>query len=71
MTFYIMVLTGSSITLFVKILSGEIMEVSKQDWKLFQEKIGKWQEAYMEKLIKKYVAFLNVNKFLIIDSCCS
>jgi len=45
-----MALNGNSISLLMKILSGEIMEVSKQDWKLFQEKIGKWQEAYMEKL---------------------
>ena len=42
----------------MKILSGEIMEVSKQDWKLFQEKIGKWQEAYMEKLNNEYIKLL-------------
>ena len=35
------------------------MEVSKEDWKLFREKIGSWQEDYMEKLIKQYVDFLN------------
>lgn len=27
------------------------MEVTKKDWKLYREKIPKWQEAYMEKLI--------------------
>ena len=53
-----MVLNGNSISLLMKILSGEITEVSKQDWKLFQEKIGKWQEAYMEKLNNEYIKLL-------------
>lgn len=35
------------------------MEVSKKDWKLFQERIPDWQEKYMEGLIKEYVDFLN------------
>ncbi|MBF4694245.1 multidrug transporter [Fusibacter ferrireducens] len=35
------------------------MEPSKKDWKLFREKIGSWQESYMEKLVKEYIAFLN------------
>ena len=26
------------------------MEISKHDWKLFMEKIGQWQESYMDKL---------------------
>lgn len=34
------------------------MEISKQDWKLFREKIGDWQESYMEKLNKEYVKLL-------------
>ena len=34
------------------------MEVSKKDWKLYREKLPKWQEAYMEKLIVKYVEYL-------------
>ena len=34
------------------------MEVSKQDWKLFQEKICDWQEAYMEKLNNEYIKLL-------------
>ena len=34
------------------------MEVSKKDWKLYQEKIPEWQEAYMEKLIASYVKYL-------------
>lgn len=37
------------------------MVCSKSDWKLFNSRIAEWKEAYMEKLIKKYVAFLNVN----------
>lgn len=35
------------------------MEISKKDWKLFQERIPDWQEKYMEGLIKEYVNFLN------------
>lgn len=35
------------------------MEPSKKDWKLFRDKIGSWQESYMEKLVKEYVNFLN------------
>lgn len=34
------------------------MEVSKQDWKLFREKIPAWQESYMEKLNREYVKIL-------------
>lgn len=34
------------------------MEVSKQDWKLFREKIGDWQESYMEKLNNEYIKLL-------------
>ena len=35
------------------------MEVSKKDWKLYREKIGNWQEAYIEKLVAQYVDYLN------------
>lgn len=35
------------------------MEPSKKDWKLFSNKIGSWQESYMEKLVQEYIAFLN------------
>lgn len=35
------------------------MEISKRDWKLFKRKIGGWQEAYMERLLKEYVEMLN------------
>lgn len=37
----------------------KIMDISKKDWKLFQEKLPDWQEKYMEDLIKEYVSFLN------------
>lgn len=35
------------------------MDISKKDWKLFQEKLMDWQENYMEDLVKEYVDFLN------------
>ena len=35
------------------------MEVSKSDWKLFRTRIGDWQEAYMERLIKEYMDLLD------------
>ena len=35
------------------------MEVSKSDWKLFRARIGDWQEAYMERLVKEYVDLLD------------
>ena len=35
------------------------MEISKADWKLFQERLPKWQEAYMGKLIAGYAEFLS------------
>ena len=35
-----------------------MVEVSKRDWKLYREKIGEWQEHYMEKLVKEYVDYL-------------
>ena len=35
------------------------MEVSKSDWKLFRDRLGDWQEAYMERLIKEYMDLLD------------
>ena len=32
-------------------------EISKSDWKKYREKIGIWQENYMERLLKEYVDF--------------
>ncbi len=37
------------------------MEVLKQDWKLFREKIPGWQESYMEKLNHEYIVLLQGN----------
>lgn len=34
------------------------MEVSKKDWKLYREKIGEWQENYMDRFCKEYVQLL-------------
>ncbi len=35
------------------------MEVSKSDWKLYRTRIGDWQEAYMERLVKEYMDLLD------------
>ncbi|MDO4977516.1 MAG: hypothetical protein Q4E53_09670 [Eubacteriales bacterium] len=37
------------------------MNVNKSDWKKFQEKIGEWQESYMDKLLKEYIILLQEN----------
>ena len=34
------------------------MEISKSDWKFYREKIGVWQESYMEKLNNEYIDLL-------------
>ena len=36
-----------------------MFEISKRDWKLFREKIGDWQEQYMEKLCGEYMKLLS------------
>lgn len=35
------------------------MEISKADWKLYREKIVGWQENYMTRLNKEYIALLS------------
>lgn len=35
------------------------MEISKNDWKLFRERLPEWQERYMDKLIHEYVELLS------------
>lgn len=35
------------------------MEISKKDWELFREKLAVWQENYMARLIKEYIALLS------------
>lgn len=37
------------------------MEISKGDWKLYREKIVGWQENYMSRLIKEYIALLSAD----------
>ena len=39
-------------------MEKKIMEISKKDWKLFREKLPKWQEKYMEKLNQEYIELL-------------
>ena len=34
-------------------------EISKADWKKFQEKVPLWQERYMEELLKEYIEILS------------
>jgi len=36
-----------------------VIDISKADWRLFRERIGCWQEAYMEKLNKEYIELLS------------
>lgn len=33
-------------------------EVNEKDWKLFRKKLPGWQETYMEKLNREYIALL-------------
>lgn len=35
------------------------MEITKQDWRLFRNKIAAWQEAYMERLNQEYMDILS------------
>ena len=34
----------------------------ESDWKLYKSKVGDWQEGYMEKLCKEYIALLSSDK---------
>jgi len=43
----------------VGIAGKQIMEISKADWKLFRDRVGGWQEHYMEGLIKQYIELLS------------
>lgn len=38
------------------------MEISKSDWKKYREKMPRWQEHYMERLVDEYIAFLKSEK---------
>lgn len=35
------------------------MEITKKDWKLFREKLADWQENYMDRLNREYIALLS------------
>ncbi len=35
------------------------MEISKSDWKLYRERVGGWQEHYMEKLVQQCIKLLS------------
>ena len=35
------------------------MDYSKSDWKLFRDRIGDWQESYIERLNHQYIDLLN------------
>ncbi len=36
-----------------------MIDISKRDWKLFQEKVPEWQEHYMERLVKEYIEMMS------------
>ena len=37
-------------------------DTTKADWKLFRERLPEWQEKYMDKLTKEYIALLQGNE---------
>ena len=37
---------------------ANMIDVTKADWKLFCSRIGGWQEAYIDKLLREYIALL-------------
>lgn len=39
-----------------------MIKITKKDWKLYQEKLPKWQEKCMEKLCKEYIELLSSDK---------
>lgn len=41
---------------------ADIMKISKADWKLFREKIGEWQETYMERLNRELIEILSSDR---------
>lgn len=58
----------------IHIMEKRIMEISKQDWKLFREKLPGWQEHYMEKLNQEYIELLQKegnasDKFWELEKC--
>lgn len=41
---------------------NEVKQYTESDWKLFRKKIARWQEDYMDKLNKEYIAILSEDK---------
>lgn len=39
-----------------------MMQITERDWKIFRKKIPNWQEGYMERLAKEYIALLQSEK---------
>ena len=52
----------SSVILLLKEGTKVMVEISKADWKLFRDRIGTWQENYMEQLCEEYVDLLQNNE---------
>ena len=40
----------------------------EKDWKLFRKKLGRWQEAYMDKLVEEYKSILIQMHYLLINT---
>ena len=38
------------------------MDITKHDWKLFQERLPKWQENHMDRLNREYIELLSSDK---------
>ena len=38
------------------------MEISKEDWKHYREKLPVWQENYIDHLNKEYISLLSADK---------
>ena len=38
------------------------MNISEKDWKLFRKMVPQWQEAYMDRLAREYIAILSGNE---------
>lgn len=44
------------------------MEISKADWKLFQDRLRLWQENYMQRRIEEYIKMLQGPETLLLNS---
>ena len=41
-----------------------MVEISKRDWKLYRERLPKWQEHFMERLTREYIELLNERGYI-------